>query len=464
MQRSGLPRVPPTRVTESVQTGGGLGATGVTAFSILALTVSLSLARPRIGRWRVQHAIAAGLGVFLSLVLGVVPLELVTLAARVLFFPILTIVSLMVITLIAERAGLFDLLSRAIATAARGDGRRLFAYVFGCGTVTGMFFTNDAAVLIFTPLVFQLVEQVQESSWTLRNKIPYYFAVLYVANVVGALVISNPINTIVSSMFDVSFTEYAVWMMLPALASVLVSFAGLRFVFRKDIPRTFVWASTGAPRMRDRRLLVVCAVVLGATLIGFFTERISGVPTWLVAFAGAAVLLGVDSTLGKGNPVRILRGVSWDVLAFVVGIFIVVIGLRNAGMTDQIGLLLARFAAGGLEVLTVGTSLVAAVASSIMNNHPTAGMMGWAIRDLSVPTLETKAMVFSALIGGDLGPKMLPIGSLAALIWFRLLRDRGVHIRYSQYIKIGVPVTLLAILISVLILNMELAVAVRMAR
>ena len=155
-----------------------MGAERFAAFSILALTVSLSLARPRIRGLRVEHAIAAGLGALLSLSLGLVPLVLVALAVKLLFFPILTIVSLMIITLIAEQAGLFDLLSQSIAVAARGNGRLLFGYVFACGAVTGMVFTNDAAVLIFTPLVFQLVETVKEDSWTLRNKVPYYFAVL----------------------------------------------------------------------------------------------------------------------------------------------------------------------------------------------------------------------------------------------------------------------------------------------
>jgi Na+/H+ antiporter NhaD/arsenite permease-like protein len=113
-----------------------VGAERFAAFSILALTVSLSLARPRIGRIRVQHAIAGVLGAMLTVSLGIVPIELVSLAIKLLFFPVVTIVSLMVITLIAERAGLFDLLARSMAIGARGDGRRLFAFLFACGTVT----------------------------------------------------------------------------------------------------------------------------------------------------------------------------------------------------------------------------------------------------------------------------------------------------------------------------------------
>jgi len=436
-----------------------MAAEGVGAFSILALTVSLSLSRPRVRGVRVEHAAAAGLGAILSLATGVVSLDVVVLAGRLLFFPILTVVSLMVTTLIAERAGLFALLSGWIATAAGGSGRRLFGLVFFCGALTGMVFTNDAAVLIFTPLVFQLVERVQGDSWTLRNKVPYYFAVLYVANLVGALVISNPINIIVASLVHISFLEYATWMLLPALASVLVSFAGIAFFFRRDIPASFERAPAAAPQPADRRLLLLCTMALSATLVGFFTESVSGIPTWLVASSGAAVLLGIYATVGDGKVGSILGGVSWDVLAFVLGIFVVVLGLRNGGITDQIGRLLSHLEGLGTLGLTLGTSLLAATLSSAMNNHPTADLMGWAIRDLSAPLLQTRAMAFSALIGGDLGPKMLPIGSLAALIWFRLLRDRGVHIPYSLYVKLGIPVTLAAILASVLVLNVELALA-----
>ena len=436
-----------------------MGADRVAAFSILALTVSLSLARPRIGRIRVQHAIAGVLGAMLTITLGIVPIDLVTLAIKLLFFPVVTIVSLMVITLVAERAGLFDLLARFVAARARGDGRRLFTYLFACGTVTGMFFTNDAAVLIFTPLVFQLVEQIQEESWTTRNKIPYYFAVLYVANLVGALVTSNPINIVVASLFKISFAEYARWMFLPAVASILVTYAGLQVVFRRSIPRTFAVPPPRPRGFRDSRRIAISVAVLAATLAGFFTQGWTGIPTWLVAFGGAVILLGMDSTFGKGDPVRILRGVSWDVLAFVVGIFIVVLGLRHAGLTHQIGVLLGGLAAKGTSAMTLGTSVTAAVLSSIMNNHPVADTMGWAIRDLSLPAMQTKALAFAALIGGDLGPKMLPIGSLAALIWFRILRQRGVQIPYSLYVRIGIPVTLLAILASVLVLNAELLLA-----
>jgi arsenical pump membrane protein len=426
----------------------------IEAFSVLALTVGLSLSRPQIGRVRIQPAGAAVMGALLMMALGHVRPGTLAFAGRILAVPVVTIVSLMIITLVAEHAGLFDLAAVRMARAARGSGFRLFAYVFACGTVAGILFTNDSAVLIFTPLVYRMVERLQGGEWTLRNKIPFYFAVLYVANVVGALVTSNPINIVVSGLFGIGFLEYARWMFLPALASIAVSFAGLALFFRGDVPRTFDAAAV-APAQYDRPAALFCSAVLAGTLLGFFTESWTGVPTWLVAAGGALAMLVLHGWRGQ-RVAPVIRGVSWDVLLFVAGIFVVVVGLRDAGLSEPIARMLARLSSMGSLPMTLGTSLLSAVCSALVNNHPTAYLMSWAVHDLQAPAMQTRLLAFSALIGGDLGPKMLPIGSLAALMWFRLLRARGVDVPYSLYVKIGVPVTLAAIVAAVLTLNLEL--------
>ena len=122
----------------------------IPAILVLGVTVSLSLSRPSVGRIRIEPASAAIIGAVLTVVAGLLPRPALYRALEFLSLPVLTIVSLMVITLIAERAGFFRLLAWRIARAANGNGLRLFTYLFFMGTITGTLFTNDAAVLIFT--------------------------------------------------------------------------------------------------------------------------------------------------------------------------------------------------------------------------------------------------------------------------------------------------------------------------
>ncbi|HUQ94047.1 MAG TPA: ArsB/NhaD family transporter [Bryobacteraceae bacterium] len=430
-------------------------APDVAALSILAVTVGIALGRPRIGAIQVHHSHAAIIGASLCLVTGLVPLDLGWHALQVLARPLVTIVSLMVMTLVAERLGLFALLGRGIARAAGGSGRRLFTYLFFAGALTGALFTNDAAVLILTPLVCDLIREIETDQWRESNKLPYYFAVLYVANLVGALVISNPINLIVSSIFGISFLEYAAWMALPALLSVFTSYFGLLWFFRDAIPERFEYSGRRDWPERNAATLWICAATLLLTLVGFFTGNLAGIPLWAVAAAGALGLTALYSTRPGSNLTAILRGVGWDVIVFVVGIFIVAYGLRAAGLASQLGRLLQALAGTSLSALSSVTAISAAVCSSVMNNHPTANIMAMVIDDFGKPAAESKLLALSALIGGDLGPKMLPIGSLAALLWFRMLRDRGVTVSHRLYIRIGIPVTLCAVALSVTVLNLE---------
>jgi arsenical pump membrane protein len=439
------------------------------ALPILVLTVSLALVKPRLGRIKIGHATAAILGALLSIMTGAVSLQSAYQSLHVLVYPVITIISLMILTIIAEQAGLFGLLALQIAKIAKGDGKALFTYLFFAGTLTGAIFTNDAAVLIFTPLVYKLIEEVKGESWGLSNKIPYYFAVLYVANLVGAFVISNPINIIVASFFGIEFHQYAMWMVFPALVSVITTYCGLRMFFKSSLPRRYE-RSPANESPRNPRFMALSGTVLVLTLLTLFLEHLTGVPTWAAAFTGAMTLLILSGLIEGSDNIQVIRAVGWDVIVFVVGIFIVVTGLRNAGLTNSIQGLLTSLAGFNIFKLTLASAFIAATCSAIMNNHPTAYAMALAIQDMHVESLlgngmlVKKMLVFSALIGGDLGPKMLPIGSLAALLWFRILRDRGVHISYSLYIKIGIPVTLAAVLLSVIALNLEIALVGLLSR
>ena len=427
---------------------------------ILLLTCGLALAKPKFGEFRVRQGLAGVLGGLLTLAVGAVSLEQFNSTLRFLFAPVVTIVSLMALTLIAEQTGLFRVLAFHIARRAGGDGRKLFTYIFIIGTATGTVFTNDAAVLIFTPLVWRLIDDVSQSDWTEANKVPFYFAVLYVANLVGALLISNPINIVVANLFSISFAEYARWMILPAVASMLVTYFGLRLYFRSELPKTFTLervAAMQAATAAEKKAQRVMALVLGLTLVAFFAANSIGLPFWKIAALAACIALLATAPLRVVSPKAVARGIGWDVVLFMAGMFVIAVGLRNAGLSALLQDALRALGGATLSGMSFVAALLSGAMSSVINNHPTADIMGLTIRDMSFAAgpQVNRFLALSALIGGDLGPKMLPIGSLAAMIWFRLLADKGVRIRYRQYIGMGIPLTLAAIVCSVLVLLAE---------
>ncbi len=427
------------------------------AILVLLAVVVTSLLQPRVGSLVVRPHWAAVAGALAMMALGFVSPEEAFASLRFMALPLLTLVSLMIMTLVADKVGLFVSFTRWLARAADGDAKKLFTYLFFGGTLIGALFTNDAAVLILTPLVGTLIAEIRTEKWGDRSELPYFFAVLYVANLVGLLVISNPINIVVADSFDISFLEYAKWMILPATASIVVTFLALRFYFRHDLPDRFSLpkrARTVTGHLGFRRL---AAGLIVLTLVGFFSESLTHIPVYAVALTGAVLItLGYMRTEG-GSLRPILRNVAWDVILFVAAIFVVALGIRNAGITADLGENLRTIHDHSQSLGVAATSGTASFLSALMNNHPVAYTMSLAIQDMHLDQEAGQLHVFAALIGGDLGPKMLPIGSLAALLWFRLLRDRGIVVSYWEYIKLGVPVTILAVMAAVAVLLAEAA-------
>ncbi|MDX1540220.1 MAG: ArsB/NhaD family transporter [Geminicoccaceae bacterium] len=404
------------------------------ALSALGVTVLLVLCRPRIGGLIVGPAPAALAGVLLMAAAGHVTLDDAGEAATVLWRPLIAIASIMLIAAAAGHLGVINRLAATVLPLAGNSARSLFLLVFVLSALTAAVLNNDSAILVLTPLVVVLIRQIFPDRPALV--VPYAFAVFMAAGV-APLVTSNPINLIVADFAGLDFNAYAVRMMPVALVSAVVTFFVLRRLFDADLRaagavRLDAVRSGPEPPTRwpppERYGLLLVFGVLGAYPLAAYL----GADVWPVALAGAIVASLLCARYGVISPGRLVAGgVAWQILVFLLGVFTLALGLRNAGAVDW---LIALYTPPDLATIGV----VSAVGSALINNHSMALTNIVAIDAL--PGAHTRELL-AALIGGDLGPRLLPIGSLAGLLWYAILERMDVAVPLMQFVRIGVIVT-----------------------
>ena len=278
-----------------------------------------------------------------------------------------------------------------------------------------------------------------------RATLAFVMAAGFIADTASLpLVVSNLVNIVSADFFDIGFADYAAVMVPVDLAAVAATLAVLLIYFWRDIPPAYEVERLALPAtaIRDRATFVAGWVVLGLLLVGFFALEPMGVPVSVVAAVGAVVLLAVAGRGSAISTTKVLREAPWQIVIFSLGMYLVVYGLRNAGLTDHIAGLLDRFAQGGVWVAAFGTGFLTAFLSSVANNLPTVLVGALAIEASSATGVVREAMIYANVIGSDLGPKMTPIGSLATLLWLHVLAKKGVKIGWGYYFKVGIVLTL----------------------
>ncbi|BEP56146.1 arsenite/antimonite:H(+) antiporter ArsB [Variovorax sp. V118] len=425
-----------------------------TALLIFAGTLLLVIWQPRglgIG-W------SASLGAIIALLFGVVQLTDIPVVWAIVWNATATFIAVILISLLLDEAGFFEWAALHVARWGRGNGRRLFAFIVLLGAAVSALFANDGAALILTPIVMAMLVAL---GFTPATTLAFVMAAGFIADTASLpLIVSNLVNIVSADFFGIGFNAYASVMVPVNVAAVLASLGVLLWCFRRDIPAHYDMARLKQPAdaIRDRDTFRAGWVVLALLLVGFFGLEPLGVPVSAVAAFGAVILLAVAARGPVIGTRQVLRGAPWQIVVFSLGMYLVVYGLRNAGLTGQIATLLNLFAQGGVWGAAMGTGFLAAALSSVMNNMPTVLVGALSIEASGAVGLVKEAMVYANVIGCDLGPKITPIGSLATLLWLHVLAKKGMTITWGHYFRIGIVLTLpvLAATLAALALRLSL--------
>lgn len=384
----------------------------------------------------------ATVGAILALLFGMVSLSDIPIVWGIVWNATFAFIAIIIISLLLDESGFFRWIALHVARLAGGNANKLFVYVVLLGALVSAFFANDGAALILTPIVIAILTSLRFSPAT---TLAFIMAAGFIADTASLpLVVSNLVNIVSVDFFDVSFNRYAEVMIPVNLVSVFVSLAVLYFFYRQDIPKNYDLAELESPQSAivDKPTFITGWAVLALLLVGFFVLEPMGVPISAIAGVGTMILILVASMGKKLSIVPVIKNAPWAIVVFSLGMYLVVYGLKNQGLTDYLTILLNSFSEQGILVATVGTGFLSAILSSLMNNMPTVLIQALAIESTQTSGLVREAMIFANVIGCDLGPKITPIGSLATLLWLHVLATKNIQVTWGYYFKVGLVLTL----------------------
>jgi arsenical pump membrane protein len=402
------------------------------ASAIFLITLSFIIWQPR----GLQIGTTAVIGAIVALLFGVVSFNDVLVVTDIVWDATLAFIGIIILSMVLDEIGFFEWCAIKMAKLSKGNGHLMFVYALILGSFVSALFANDGAALILTPILLAKMRILKLDAKTI---LAFLLAGGFISDSASLpFVFSNLTNIVTANYFNIGFLEYLSNMIIPYIVSTVVSIIVLWLILRNDIPKTVDVSLLKNPDdvLKSKTLFKFSWIFLALLLIGYFIGDQYHLPVSVFALGGGLIFLIIASVSKNANAKEIIKTAPWQVVWFSIGLYIVVYGLKNAGLTDYLTIILKDLASRGDAIAILGTGFIAAFLSAIMNNMPTIMVMDIALQDI-----PNQALAYANIIGCNLGPKMTPFGSLATLLWLHVLSQKGVKIGFWQYSKFGLIVT-----------------------
>lgn len=402
------------------------------ASTIFIVTLIFVIWQPK----NLQIGTTAVLGAIVALIAGVVSLNDVLVVTQIVWDATLAFIGIIILSMVLDEIGFFEWCAIKMAKFSKGNGHKMFVYSLLLGSFVSALFANDGAALILTPILLAKMKILKLNAKTI---LAFLLAGGFISDSASLpFVFSNLTNIVTANYFNIGFAQYLANMIVPYIVSTIVSIIVLWIILRKDIPKTVDISLLKNPDevLKNKTLFKFSWVFLALLILGYFIGDMYNLPVSVFALGGGIIFLAIASFMKSAKAWLTIKTAPWQVVWFSIGLYIVVYGLKNAGLTDYLTIILNDLVQKGDAVAILGTGFISAILSAIMNNMPTVMVMDIALKDI-----PNEALAYANIIGCNLGPKMTPFGSLATLLWLHVLSKKGVQIGFWQYSKFGLIVT-----------------------
>ena len=370
------------------------------------------------------------------------------------FSTLILFLSIAFVSLCLEVSGFFRYLAVKTLRAVDGSGKRLFFAVFWISGIMALFTSNDILILTFTPFLIEFLKLTD------LDIVPYLVAEFFAANVFSMVfLIGNETNIIVATAHNLGFLGFAEYMLVPGFIGGIACFSALYLIFRERIDTSYSYKEL--PEVKLNRWEMVSSFLLAGTLLSLAALSMFGVLLWHigVAWAGISVVLFVLPDAAEKWRKRaeaeelfiysVNRKMTWEVVPFLLGFFILVQAFSVSGLTSELTGILFSLTGGSLFETVFGIGILSTLSANLLNNIPMTVLFSDLLAGYGTG-VQNIAALYSLVIGSNIGANITPIGALAGIMWMKMLNHEEHRITFEQFFSIGWKVTLVTAFASLL--------------